>query len=119
VGTNNTGSVRFVNSAFWGPCNQIALIAGRGPVGFSDCTFVQWDRKKEGRPALQVEGGSLIVRGCEFQENKPQLSLGPAVKRAVITDNLIRGRLNISNQCKGQVVLRDNPSDTPPTDESK
>ena len=56
-----TGSVRFVNSAFWGPCNQIAKIAGKGTVGFSDCTFVQWDRKKEGRHALQVESGSVLV----------------------------------------------------------
>src|SRR5436190_9394332 len=45
-------------------------------VGFSDCTFVQWDRNKEGRHALQFESGSVLVRGCEFQENKPQISLG-------------------------------------------
>ena len=119
VGTNNTGSVRFVNSAFWGPCNQIAKIAGKGTVGFSDCTFVHWDRNKEGRHAVQVEGGSVLVRGCEFQENKPQVSLGQAVKRAVITDNLIKGRLSISNQSKGNVTLRDNMSDTAPAEETK
>ncbi len=32
----NKGSVRFVNCAYWGPCNQIARIAGAGTVGFSD-----------------------------------------------------------------------------------
>ena len=111
VSTNNTGSVRFVNSAFWGPCNQIAKVAGRGTVGFSDCTFVQWDRNKEGRPALQVEGGSVIVRGCEFEENKPQVALGEAVKRAVITDNLIKGKLRITTQSKGNVMLSNNASD--------
>jgi hypothetical protein len=41
VSENNEGSVRFVNCAFWGPCNQIAKLAGRGTVGFSDCTFTQ------------------------------------------------------------------------------
>lgn len=119
VSTNNTGSVRFVNSAFWGPCNQIARIAGSGTVGFSDCTFVQWDRKREGRHALQIESGNVIVRGCEFQENKPQISLGENVRRAVITDNLIKGRLTIANQSKGSVVLNDNASDGPTSKEGK
>jgi hypothetical protein len=119
VSTNNTGSVRFVNSAFWGPCNQIAKVAGRGTVGFSDCTFVQWDRNKEGRPALQVEGGSVIVRGCEFEENKPQVALGEAVKRAVITDNLIKGKLRITTQSKGNVMLGNNASDEVPKEVTK
>ena len=113
VGTNNTGSVRFVNSAFWGPCNQIATIAGRGTVGFSDCTFVQWDRNQEGRQALQAEGGTLIVRGCEFQGNAPQVLLGRGVQRAVVTDNVVRGKLRVTNQSAGNVVVKDNVSDEP------
>jgi hypothetical protein len=119
VSTNNTGAVRFVNSSFWGPCNQIAKIAGRGTVGFSDCTFVQWDRNKEGRHALQVEGGSLIVRGCDFQENKPQIELGESVRRAVITDNLIRGKQRISNNSRGNVVLSNNANDEPNKSDGK
>ncbi len=47
----NNGVVRFSNSAFWGPCNQIAKIAGQGTVGFSDCTFVEWHKD---RAAIQV-----------------------------------------------------------------
>ena len=81
VKASNTGSVRFVNCAFWGPCNQIAHVAGKGTVGFGDCTFVQWDRKKAGVPALRAESGSLLVRGCEFQEDKPHIELGEAVLR--------------------------------------
>jgi len=119
VGPNNTGSVRFVNSAFWGPCNQIAKIAGKGTVGFSDCTFVQWDHKKEGRAAIQADGGSVIVRGCEFQEDKPQVALGADVRRAIITDNLIKGRPAIVNQSKGNVVLRENVSETATSEKGK
>lgn len=111
VGPNNRGSVRFANCAFWGPCNQIARIAGQGTVGFGDCTFVQWDRKKEGRHALQVEGGSVLVRGCEFQENKPHISLGPTVRRAVISDNLFTGKGRIVNQSKGSVKIGVNAED--------
>jgi len=108
VGSTNSGVVRFVNCAFWGPCSQIAKLAGRGTVGFSDCTFVQWDRKKEGLHALQVDGGTILVRGCEFRENKPQIELGEAVRRAVISDNLINGKIRITNNAKGIVNLNNN-----------
>ncbi len=87
----NSGSVRFVNCAFWGPCNQIAKIAGHGTVGFSDCTFVQWDRNKEGRRAIQAESGTLLVRGCEFREDKPALRVAEGV-HAVISDNVFAGK---------------------------
>jgi len=100
VETGNSGSVRFSNCAFWGPCHQIAKIAGRGTVGFSDCTFVQWDSQNEGRFALQAEGGTVLVRGCEFQADKPQIQLGEGVRRAVISDNIITGKARIANQSK-------------------
>jgi hypothetical protein len=111
VGETNSGSVRFVNCAFWGPCNQIAKIAGNGTVGFGDCTFVQWDRKNEGRHALQVESGTVLVRGCEFQQNKPQIELGEKVRRAVITDNVIKGKTRIANQSKREFNISNNASD--------
>lgn len=111
VTATHTGSVRFVNCAFWGPCNQIARIAGRGTVGFSDCTFVQWDRNKEGRHALQAESGTLLVRGCEFREAKPQIELGEGVRRAVISDNLFSGSERIANRSKGSVRIANNAGD--------
>ena len=111
VGTNHTGSVRFLNSSFWGPCNQIARIAGTGTVGFSDCTFVQWDRDRTGQAALKVESGSLIVRGCEFQADKPQIQLEESVRRAVITDNLLTGAARIHNRSHGKVAINNNVAD--------
>lgn len=111
VKPGNTGSVRFVNCAFWGPCNQIAKVAGKGTVGFSDCTFVQWDRKNEGRHALQVSGGSVIVRGCEFKARKPQIELGEQVRRAVVTGNLLSGKPAISNRSKGWVEIANNAAE--------
>jgi hypothetical protein len=102
VEKGHTGSVRFVNCAFWGPCRQIAKIAGRGTVGFSDCTFVQWDSKGEGRHAVQAASGTVLVRGCEFRANRPQIQLGEAVDRAVITDNLFAGPAQITNDSKGR-----------------
>jgi len=111
VEKSNGGAVRFVNCAFWGPCNQIATIAGRGTVGFSDCTFVQWDHNNEGRSAIQAESGSLLVHGCEFQENKPQVELGENVRRAVITDNIVTGGIQVTNQSKHTVIISNNAGD--------
>jgi hypothetical protein len=108
VTKTHTGSVRFVNCAFWGPSNQIARIAGSGTVGFSDCTFTQWDSKREGRYAIQVESGTVLIRGCEFRENKAQIELGEAVRRAVITGNVITGAIRISNKSKGSVQIGNN-----------
>lgn len=107
----NRGTVRFANCAFWGPCNQIAKMAGRGTVGFGDCTFMQWDSKNEGRAALQATGGTVLVRGCEFQQDKPQVELGKAVHRAVITDNVVRGRARITGPAKPSVVITNNVGD--------
>lgn len=111
VGAGNTGSVRFVNSAFWGPCYQIARLAGKGTVGFSDCTFCQWDGKNEKRHAIQCQSGTLLVRGCEFQQNKPQIELGTNVARAVISDNVIRGKVRITNHSTRAFNIANNAGD--------
>jgi hypothetical protein len=111
VAATHTGSVRFVNCALWGPCQQIARVAGKGTVGFSDCTFVEWDKQREGRAALQIESGTVLVRGCEFRQAKPQIALGADVRRAVITGNVFTGPAQISNASQGRVQIGDNADD--------
>jgi hypothetical protein len=105
VGPDNRGSVRFNNCAFWGPCNQIAKIAGRGTVGFGDCTFTQWGGKDGSRPAIQAQSGTVLIRGCEFRQNRPQIDLGQDVTRAVIAENVFTGPQRIANQSKGNVQI--------------
>jgi hypothetical protein len=100
VEPGNSGVVRFSNCAFWGPCNQVAKIDGRDTVGFSDCTFVQWDGNNLGREAIQADGGSLLVRGCEFREDKPHIKLGENVEHAIISDNLYKSKPRITNNSK-------------------
>jgi hypothetical protein len=101
---SHKGVVRISNSAFWGPCNQIAKIAGTGTVGFSDCTFVQWG-KEGNRAAIQASSGSLLVRGCEFLQSKPHISIGEAVTRAVISGNLFAGPAQIQNQSSKDIQI--------------
>lgn len=105
VRPEHKGVVRFSNSAFWGPCNQIAKIAGRGTVGFSDCTFVQWGGKENDRAAIQVASGTVMVRGCEFRQKKRHIALGAGVERAVITGNLFTGPAQIENASTGDAQI--------------
>lgn len=104
VESSNTGSVRFSNCAFWGPCNQIALLAGKGTVGFGDCTFVQWDRKNEQRAAIRSESGRLLIRGCEFQSDKPHVYLGEKATRAILSDNIAPGELRVEDKTGGKAL---------------
>ncbi len=115
VAPSHGGTIRFVNCAFWGPGNRIAEIDGDGVVGFSDCSFMQWGHNvgegkapKGGYPALDVRRGSVLVRGCDFMDDKPQIALGRDVERAIITDNLFNGKTRIADKARGTVVIRDN-----------
>ena len=110
VEKTNTGSVRFVNCAFWGRSNQIAKIAGTGTVGFSDCTLAQWGGKDGSRHAIQVQSGTVLIRGCEFQQNRPHILLGKKVSRAIIAENIFEGPIRISNQSQGSVKIGLNSS---------
>lgn len=108
VAPEHSGTVRFVNCAYWGPNKQIAVIEGSGTVGFTDCTFMQWDKDKEGRAAIQARGGTVLVRGCEFRDNRPQVELGEGVRRAIITDNVVNGEMRIINRSAGAAQISGN-----------
>ncbi|MBN2313432.1 MAG: hypothetical protein JXM79_05845 [Sedimentisphaerales bacterium] len=107
----NTGSIRFSNCAFWGPCNQIAKIAGTGTTGFADCTFVQWGGKEKNRPAIQAQNGTVLIRGCEFRQGRPHIQLGKDVRRAVVTGNVFTGPKQITNESEGNIQIALNVSD--------
>lgn len=111
VAATSTGSVRFSNCAFWGACNQIAKIAGTGTVGLSDCTFVQWGGREGNRPAIQAESGTVLIRGCEFRQDRPQIRLAEGVSRAIIAENVFTGPIRITNRSKGNVRIELNVSD--------
>lgn len=116
VEKTHTGTVRFVNCAFWGPARRNAVIDGNGTVGFSDCTFVQWGYEQQGEkrnhvvlPSIEVNGGSVILTGNEFLENKPQVRIGPDVERALITGNLVTGDVRmVSEAPRKRTIIKDN-----------
>jgi hypothetical protein len=108
VGPKHQGSLRLVNCAFWGPCHQIAEIDGRGTVSFSDCNFCQWDAGREGKAAIQTKGGTLVVRGCDFQHPQPQILLDRQARGAIVSGNVVRGTLQIENRADANLVVSGN-----------
>jgi hypothetical protein len=104
VRSTNSGVVRITNSAFWGPCNQIAKIAGEGTVSFSDCTFVEWSKEGD-RAAIQASSGSVLIRGCEFLQNKRHIALGASVRAAVVLGNLFNGPAKIENLSTNDIQI--------------
>jgi len=99
VSSSNTGAVRFTNTAFWGPSNQIAIIDGSGSAGFTSCLFNYWDADSSGRYAIQAIGsGNLIVQGCEFQMPGNQIYIADTMQRVSIVGNIITGSEQIDNE---------------------
>jgi hypothetical protein len=118
INASNAGSVRFVNSAFWGPSNSIAKVAGSGTTGFGDCTFTEWDHSKQGHYAIEVDGatGNLLVNNCDFQQDGNQVNLGSSMTlaRAVISGNVIQGTTRISGKAHNtQTGLNADSNPTP------
>lgn len=84
--------VSFVNCAFWGPndikVNLSSTVHNSSVADFKDSIFLAWANENESAPCIAAFAGSLTVSGCEFRDDKPQLFLGAAVQRAVVTGNL-------------------------------
>lgn len=114
VSKSNSGAVRFVSSAFWGPSHKIADISGTGSVGFESCIFNEWDAKNTGQAALVVSGGDVQVRGSDFQRAHKggQVLLLPGSGKAIVTDNLMTGAMNVTNAGAKLLICQNNAPDS-------
>ena len=116
VSASNAGAVSFVNSAFWGPSHKIASSSGKASssLSFDSCVFNEWDSKGTGQPAILSNGGDLQVRGCTFQRSHPggQVVLGAGSGKAIITENLITGKLLVTNNGAKLAVIENNAPDS-------
>lgn len=99
---SNRGLVKFVGSGFWATSDlrEHALIEGRGTVMFEGCHFNDWDRNNEGAYCIDANNRALLVTGCDFPTNRDDhqlIRLGPRIRSAVITSNLMPGGILIDN----------------------
>lgn len=109
VGKDNGGVIQFQNCAFWGPAVQTAKIEGTGTVSFNNCNFVEWDAQRKNIPGIELFGGSLLVNGCNFQnELSPQISLRDKAQSAVVVGNRMAGPLRVMNPAKADLQMGQN-----------
>ena len=67
---------------------------------------ILWSGGENGeRPAVQAQSGSILIRGCEFRQDRSQILLGRDVRRAVITGNIFSDPERIENQSEGNVQI--------------
>jgi len=102
VGPKNRGPVKFTGCGFWATRHLAshASLEGRGAVFFESCHFNNWDRAEQGAPCIDANNKRLLVTGCDFPTNREDhqlIRLGPHLRSAVITSNLMPGGQHITN----------------------
>ena len=105
VKDTHDGVVQFVNCAYWGPVDQNARIAGTGQVTFSACNFLNWNRKNNNTPSIELYGGDLIVNACTFNGPGPQVALRGKARSAIVMGNRMGGPLAITNPAKADLQM--------------
>lgn len=118
VHNRNRGTVRFSNCCFWGPTDRCALIEGEdiGVVAFANCGFDEWpenrnmprEEKSKRDPCIAALGGTVFIRGCEFRDHKPQIYLGPELRGAIVSDNMMHWPVDIRNEMKQPALIHNN-----------
>ena len=130
IGPHSSGSVRFVNSAFWGPTEHNAIIQGEGFVSFSDCYFSSDLDARDA--AVLVEGGKVQIQSSTFDARSKQHNPGHAfagkdiryqplsirivagTRSAIIRGNNGYYGVKIENQIGDKAILSDNEPYTGP-----
>jgi hypothetical protein len=79
---------------------------------------MQWDTKREGRYAIQATGGTVVIRGCDFWEaGKNHVSIGEKVIRAIVSENTVKGQVQIDNKCENTYIEGNLGTPQPPPGE--
>jgi len=111
VGPENQGPVKLTSCGFWPVKETGEQILKQGPstLMLNACHFADWGRKEkesaENQPCIRASGGRLMVNGCEFMQDKPQILLEKGLQAATITGNLLRGEKAVTNHSDADVQI--------------
>jgi hypothetical protein len=130
IAPHSSGSVRFVNSAFWGPTEHNAIIQGDGFVSFSDCYFSSDLDARDA--AVLVEGGKVQIQSSTFDARSklhnpghafavhdaryqpPSIRIAAGTRSAIVRGNNGYYGVKIENQIGDKAILSDNEPDASP-----
>ena len=124
VAASNSGPVKFTDSSFWGPAAAVGRLAGQGTTSFIGCHFDSWDNHvspdgkhyvHNGTAAIVADQGSLILTANEFTghlKTPHHVQLGPDVKKAVVTSNIVAGTLSVEHGANSKIIVGNNADDS-------
>jgi hypothetical protein len=106
--TFDQGTVRFVNTAFWGLSDHVAHVQGNGYLSFTDCYFTNWKEDVDKKPLIVVKSGRLQVSSSTFDTHHPAIELGPEVVHAIVRGNNGVNGVRVIDNTGGRAIVADN-----------
>ncbi len=99
IGPQALGKVSLVNCSFWGPIDRcVWMRSSIGQFTASACHFINWDNRRVGSPAIQLDAGKAIIQACTFDEERLHVRVGTNVLSAIVSASQAAGGLRVDNQ---------------------
>lgn len=110
-----TQRIGLTNCAFWGPLDRcIWSRAEECWVTADACGFNTWDVGARGAPAVQADGGRLIVQSSSFRRDGLDVLVGKNVISAILMGNQAEGGFSVDNHADARTQLVANETDSIP-----
>lgn len=102
--TYNSGMVLQMNTCSIGSPDGVPVkLEGAGVITMAQCTFTNWSSSHK---AIEATAGTVVVEGCTFQVDKPDILLGSGVSSAsVVANSFLNNTPNITNQSSGDTKI--------------
>lgn len=65
------------------------------------------DQRSKRDPCITALGGTILIQGCEFRDHKPQVYLGPGLRGAIVSNNIMHWPVDIRSDMKQQAIVKD------------
>lgn len=102
------GSLRFVNCAFWGLSNHVAVLEGDIYTSFSDCYFTNWKEGVPQNPIIVARAGRLQLTNSSFDTPQPSVRLESGIRLAMIRGNNGVAGVRVEDGSDGKAIVTEN-----------
>lgn len=100
------GKISLMNSAFWGPLDRCVWV--RSDDAWFSATgvdFGNFDVGAVSSPAVQADGGRIILTGNTFAEGSVHVLVGEKVRSAILTANQAEEGLSVDNRAGSRTQM--------------
>lgn len=101
------GNLQLTNSTFWGKQDCLLEHTGPGTVSLIQGNARGW-AKVPSEALIQIQAGRFMLKNYLFDGAQPEIHLGPAVVRAIISENFSATGMRITGPGAEKAIVRDN-----------